>query len=190
MDFNSKILEKKIIIVYGKNEQVYANLLFGLIGEVAKYECVIWSEKEFEQNNFQVSSSNKVIFIGNSKYTSKIIPNLHKKFNNFGMNFGWLGNRGVIYVNETPMDKDEYERFWEYSKQETEDFNKLINDMDSIATKSVYLLPFVLGPVYSGISLISYSIYYFRKKNKIKEQQYNVVVRKFFTNGLSKFMGI
>lgn len=186
MNFDSMNYAKiSCIIVYGENEKVYANLLLGLIGEFAEYECAIWPEKEFEQNSIQISSSTKVIFIGNTKVTQKIIPNIRIKYNNYGMKYGWLGNRGVIYVEQSSIKKDDYNAFCDFCIKVNEDFKRISNNP---AENALFAIPLVILQFFPIASLpLTFHIAK-KRKQQIKEQQYNVVVRDFFKNGLSQFM--
>ena len=182
--------KKNCIIVYGKNEEVYANLLAGLIDEFGDYECTIWSDIQFKQNQVQLLSSNKVIFIGNTKVSQKFIPNIRNKYNKFGMNYGWLGNRCVIYTNYIPIKKEELSGFIEYCKKVSEDNKNLSESFSSTRAKNLFALPLILQyPIVPLIEGIVKYIFKDQKKRKvIKEQQYNVVVRNFFINGLNEFM--
>ncbi|TMU82179.1 hypothetical protein FGG79_21060 [Bacillus sp. BHET2] len=182
--------KKSCIIVYGKCEEVYANLLVGLIDEFEDYECTIWSEVQFKQNQVELSSSNKVIFIGNTKVSQKFIPNIKIKFSKFGMTYGWLGHRCVIYTNYIPIKKAELSGFIDYCKMVSEDIKNISESFSSIKAKNLFALPLIFNypiiPILEGI--VKYFFIDQKKRKAIKEQQYNVVVRNFFINGLNEFM--
>ncbi|WP_249594318.1 hypothetical protein [Peribacillus frigoritolerans] len=181
--------KKSCIIVYGKNEDVYANLLVGLIEEFGEYECSISREDKFKQNQEQLSSLNKVIFIGNTKVSQKFIPNLRIKYSKFGMNYGWLGNKCVIYTNHIPIKKDELNGFIDYCKKVSEDNKNISESFGSVKAKALFNLPLMLNPIVSLLGIAALSFFQGQKKRKaITEQQYNVVVRNFFINGLEDFM--
>lgn len=182
--------KKSCIVVYGKNGAVYANLLVGLIDEFEEYECTVWSEDKFKQNQDQLSSSNKVIFIGNTKGSQKFIPNLRIKYNKFGMNYGWLGNKCVIYTNYIPIKKAELNDFIDYCKKVSEDNKNISESFSSVKAKDLFALPLIFNyPIIPIIEGITKFFFLEQKKRKaIIEQQYNVVVRNFFINGLNEFM--
>lgn len=181
--------KKSCFIVYGKNEEVYANLLVGLIDEFGDYECSISREDKFKQNLDQLSSSNKVIFIGNTKITQKFIPNLRIKYSKFGMNYGWLGHKCVIYINYIPIKKAELSGFIDYCKKVSEDNKNISESFSSVKAKALFDLPIIIKPIIHLLGSIALSFILDQKKRKvIKEQQYNVVVRNFFINGLNEFM--
>ncbi|ALC89215.1 hypothetical protein AM500_05010 [Bacillus sp. FJAT-18017] len=181
--------KKSCIIVYGKNGEVYANLLVGLIDEFEEYECTIWSEEKFKQNQDQLSSSNKVIFIGNTKVSQKFIPNLRIKYSKFGMNYGWLGHKCVIYTSHIPIKKDELNAFLDYCKKVSEDIKNISESFSSVKAKALFALPQIINPFIPLLGTIAISFFQSQKKRKaIIEQQYNVVVRNFFINGLKDFM--
>ena len=139
--------KKSCIIVYGKNEEVYSNLLVGLIDEFDEYECTIWSEDEFKQNQDQLSSSNKAIFIGNTKVSQKFIPNLRIKYSKFGMNYGWLGHKCVIYTNYIPIKKAELYGFIDYCKNVSEDNKNISESFNSVRAKALFNLPLIINPI-------------------------------------------
>jgi hypothetical protein len=191
MVFESMEEKKTCIIVYGEDEESYANLLFGLFGEFEEHECALWTEKQYQDSRGELSSSAEVIFIGNTKTTKKLIPNLKIKFNKFGMKYGWLGNQAVIFVDDFPKKKEEFNSFCNYSAKVYDQFEKyegFIDKFNTKAKKAIFALPLLLGPI-SGVTSLSI-LYFFDKKKRrqITDQQYNVVVRNFFTNGLSEFM--
>lgn len=191
MEWESTVEKKTIILVYGENEESYANLLFGLIGEIEEYECALWTERQYENSRAELSSSADVIFIGHTNTTKKFIPNIRLKFDKFGMKYGRLGNQAVIFVDDFPKKKEDYNTFCEYSAKVYDQFEKnesFINQFDTNAKKALFALPLLLGPI-SGVTSLSI-LYFFDKKKRrqITNQQYNVLIRDFFTSGLKDFM--
>lgn len=101
-------MAKSLIIVSGENEKVYAELLLSLVtlidddkenGKVVgikdgSVNATIWSEKIYEDNNPQMTSSTKIVFLGKSKSTEFILPNI--KFNEELKKYGILWAARVI----------------------------------------------------------------------------------------------
>lgn len=181
--------KKSCIVVYGKNEDVYANLLVGLIEEFGEYECGISREDKFKQNQDELSSSNKVIFIGNTKISQKFIPNLRNKYSKFGMNYGWLGNKCVIHTNYIPNKKPELNNFIDYCKKVSEDNKKISESFVTVRAKELFDLTVHVNLFVYLIGNVALTFFQKQKKRKaINKQQYNVLVRNFFINGLNEFM--
>lgn len=175
---------KSCIIIYGKKEVKFANLLAGYIEEFGEYECTNWAEELFKQNQSQISSSNKLIFIGNTKIIKEFIPNLRVKYSQFGMEYGWLGNKCCIYTKYIPDNKDEIRNFIDYCEKVNTDFK--INPSLYQSTNEQRLNRI---PKFVNDFIISASLHINPKTRKeINEQQYSTLIRNFFTNSLSEFM--
>ena len=81
---------KKLIIVTGEKETVYAELLSSLISlkdddvdnnrivgiKDGSVEAVVWSESVYNDNKVQLGSNTKIIFIGKNKASESIIPSI------------------------------------------------------------------------------------------------------------------
>ena len=116
---------KKLIIVCDEKTEKYANFLRQLIstnddnedevigtpdGEV---EAVVWLDKEYSANKAKVSSKDHVLFVGDSKVCKAETSTMNVKYSRFGMEFGWLGKRGMMRV-EGSLSKKEYDEFIDY----------------------------------------------------------------------------
>lgn len=129
---------KKLIIVTDEKNKPYANYLLALIsakddkeGEVVgvadgSVEAVIWSEKNYADNEPTLSSNAHVLFLGDTKLSKAQRGGLSVKFDDFGLKYGWLGKRAVMYVDHVITSVVEYNRFYEYATKYQEDFTKAI----------------------------------------------------------------
>ena len=114
---------KKLIIVTDEKNKPYANYLLALIsakddkeGEVVgvadgSVEAVIWSEKNYADNEPTLSSNAHVLFLGDTKLSKAQRGGLSVKFDDFGLKYGWLGKRAVMYVDHVITSVVEYNRF-------------------------------------------------------------------------------
>lgn len=144
---NEKI--KKMIIVSGEKEMIYAELLSSLISMKdddeekqivfgipdGSVESVVWDEKVYNNNKIQLGSNTKIVFIGKTKSSENIIPSI--KFNHlkkYGINIGWISNKAVIYINSDVLinNKELYNEFFEMYKNITEKFDNNIADSEAI----------------------------------------------------------
>ena len=91
--------QKQAIIVYRKKEEEYSHLMANLISAFTEYEIAEWEEKDWIANKATTSSSQKVIFLGDSKEAQKRHLGMIWKFNQFNMKYGWLGNQCIVDVD-------------------------------------------------------------------------------------------
>lgn len=129
---------KKLIIVTDEKNKPYANYLMALIsakddkeGEVigvadGTVEAVIWSEKNYADNEPTLSSNAHVLFLGDTKLSKTQRGGLSVKFDDFGLKYGWLGKRAVMYVDHVITNVVEYNRFYDYAIKYQENFTKAI----------------------------------------------------------------
>ena len=129
---------KKLIIVTDEKNKPYANYLLALIsakddkeGEVVgvadgSVEAVIWGEKNYADNEPTLSSNAHVLFLGDTKLSKNQRGGLSVKFDDFGLKYGWLGKRAVMYVDHVITDVVEYNRFYDYAIKYQENFTKAI----------------------------------------------------------------
>lgn len=101
---------KKLIIVSGEKEMIYAELLSSLISMKddnidtktvfgnpdGSVEAVVWNEKIYNDNKIQLGSNTKIIFIGRTKSSENIIPSINfMKFSKYGINGVQMATRFV-----------------------------------------------------------------------------------------------
>ncbi len=129
--------KKKLIIVYDKKTKEYAELLSALIlmkddkydenGCLLKngivgvrdgsVDVALWDETTYSKNEPQLSSTTKIVFIGDGKIFKPIKANINmtNELSKFGINYGSLGNKAVICVDSKMITKDRnlYNSFFE-----------------------------------------------------------------------------
>jgi len=137
---------KSLIIVSGENEKVYAELLLSLVtlidddkenGKVVgikdgSVNATIWSEKIYEDNNPQMTSSSKIVFLGKSKSTEFILPNIkfNEELKKYGIFMGCTGNKYVIYTDANILinNKTLYDEFFDLYKNLVDKFDDTVAD--------------------------------------------------------------
>lgn len=126
--------KKKLIIVVDDKTAPYGELMAALIamkddkdgddGEKIIYgvedgtvETVIWTDKIYADNQAQLGSNNKVLFIGSFDSAKAVQSNIFaaNPFSTYGISYGSLGNRAVIYVDKKALTKDKgnYDSFFD-----------------------------------------------------------------------------
>lgn len=206
---------KKLIIVCDEKHRKYGDYLSQLISlEDDTEDCVVgikdgevatqvWSEKEYQSNAPQISSSQYILFIDESKLIKE--KGLHMKpvFSKYGMRYGWLGKQAVLTV-EASISVKEYDEFLNFALDNQADIERLVekkenksfvdkvkeNPMVGAKVAGIAALGVLGGAV--GLSpIIGLKIKRtIDLKKGIREQQYSCAIIKFYLEGLSAFLGM
>lgn len=174
---------KQAIIVYRKQEAEYAHLMANLISEFSEYEVAEWEEKDWLANKASTPSSQKVIFLGDTKEAHSRHISMNWKFNSHNMKYGWLGNQCVVDVD--PLSIGKRNDFLKYYKVRAEEFENKAKSYKSQFDKNMakgFLTPIIVLPIIGIIKLI-------RGNTQLVKYQYGLLVREFvLNNGLKQFM--
>ena len=217
---------KKLIIVCDNKTEEYANLLRQLISskddtenEVVGIEdgtvgVVVWLEKEYRNNMATISSNEHILFLGNGEVSKKEFNSSMKMYyDQFGMTYGWLGNRGVLRVTTEIDDEEEYNKFVELYSNFNLDFEAIefknfretvANTVDKKAkglfsknkftkaamTAGGLAAGLAAGGIVggAGAGIIGSKVVSVNRQKKIKQQQYHTLVVAFYREGLAKFL--
>lgn len=191
--------EAKTLIVVYKDELVL-NQLKKLIEttatheegkQVGKIDVAAWDEKVWLEQKKTGAITEKILFLGDIKGTSDLIPIIDVKFNRYGVSYGWAGKQAVIYIDEKKLrKKKEYDEF-------LKDLSKIIggnisekkpkiglNIGTAVKGAAILFAPLAVGAVFGGWLL----------KNKfddvklVRQQQLMYGVIHFYSDGLKPFM--
>ena len=112
--FDSKNEKKELIIVCDESLMEYANYLMALISQNndkdGTVSAAIWPPKVYKDTLPKITSNTHILFIGSFKEAKEQRKNVNSKFNEYGMHFGWLGKRAVMYVDDKMLEKEEYDQ--------------------------------------------------------------------------------
>lgn len=106
-----------IIIVY-KDEMLLNQVKKLIEGKTigdseAQIKIVSWTEKVWLAQKKDGTIANKVLFLGDIKGTSALIPVVDVKFEKHGVRYGWAGKQAVLYADPKKISKfEDYEAFW------------------------------------------------------------------------------
>lgn len=115
--------EKSLMIVCDEKERDFANYLIQLTGQNRNngilISAAIYNEKQYKDNLPKISSQQHIIFIGDSHEAKEQRRTIVDTYNKFGMHYGSLGKRGVLYVDKITNEwiKNEYSQLLQYSKE-------------------------------------------------------------------------
>lgn len=191
-----------VIIVYDKETIEYATFLQQLISQNNNTEenntdtasiqkvhidATIWSTKVYEDNLPKLTSNTHIIFIGSSQVAKDHGRNVHFIYGKYGMYYGWLGKRAVLYIDSKKLfRKKEYDGFIALCNEYAKKLKKTnVNFENTLSTKERWIE--VLCKSTDYWTPIVYRI--IASKNRIiKDQQFRCLILLFYMNGLQKFL--
>lgn len=208
--FDSKNEKKELIIVCDESLMEYANYLMALIGQNddkdeqivgtkgGTVSAAIWTPKTYKDTLPKITSNTHILFIGSFKEAKEQRKNVNSKFNKYGMHFGWLGKRAVMYVDDKMLEKEEYDHFLQFCRNYKEEFekatvniaNKLLGAVcleAGVISSAAISSPIIVGTAslaFGVCGLISGTIAH----KKIKAQQYRCLTMALYLDGLQKFL--
>ena len=217
---------KKLIIVCDEKHRKYGDYLSQLISlEDDKEDRVVgikdgevvtqvWPEKEYRSNAPQISSSQYILFIGESELIKEKGFHMKPVFSKYGMQYGWLGKQAILTV-ETNVSVKEYDEFLNFALANQADIKRIVEKKedksfgDKVKEKSIegalFGVPLAAGIAIVGVlggplglfgisqvggfagAKITETI---ELKKEIRKQQYSCAVMKFYLEGLSAFLGM
>lgn len=200
--FDSKNEKKELIIVCDESLMEYANYLMALISQNndkdGTVSAAIWPPKVYKDTLPKITSNTHILFIGSFKEAKEQRKNVNSKFNKYGMHFGWLGKRAVMYVDDKMLEKEEYDHFLQFCRNYKEEFekatvniaNKLLGAVcleAGVISSAAISSPIIVGTAslaFGVCGLISGTIAH----KKIKAQQYRCLTMALYLDGLQKFL--
>lgn len=192
--------KNSLIIVCDEKERVYANYLTQLIEtKIVNLENFngggIWDIKTYRCNLSQLPSYQPILFLGMNQYTKEQMETIKEKYNKFGMHFGWLGKRAVLYVDDIINAfsdiiniKKEYNDFLNYSKESGIEHNDVLTPFIE-SNKSILINGLTLISIYAPFVRGTKVAYDLNKiRNIMIEQKYKTLIEIFYKEGLNEFM--
>lgn len=197
--------ERKAIIVYDSKDLEYAHLLHNLIQQYSEYDVAEFTEKMFIDNARNLSSKNKIIFLGKTRSSKERWLDINRyKYDENGMRYGWSGNHAFIYVKSLKL--SEIEAFKEMYRQKSKEFEDEAksytenNDCNIGKKVAVGFNVVRVATLFSLPGLVEAGINYYMGEGvdkvinnvntivDLSGYQYQLLLREFVFNGLEKFM--
>ena len=185
--------DKKILYVVSKISDVpYSEKLLSLLDITSGFRIVPLT---FEQWQFQRTSfkdTDKVLFIGHVDPIVPLVKNMDIKYKEYGVCYGWLGNKAVLVCDKGPVkDREMYKNFLEKLRGETDlsgqDLEKKEKDLLTILSMATFALVVPFGIFAVGTKLVKD---YFYDENQLKKQQYIYGIFHLYKHHLKEFMNI
>lgn len=197
--------ERKAIIVCDSKDLEYAHLLHNLIQQYSGYDVTEFTEKMFIDNAKNLSSKNKIIFLGKTKSSKERWLDINRyKYDKNGMRYGWSGNHAFIYAK--PLKLSEIGAFKEVYRQKSKKFEdeaksytenndcnigkKVAVGFNVVRVATMFSLPGLMKAginyyIGEGVDMVINNV------NTIADllgYQYQLLLREFVFNDLEKFM--
>lgn len=189
-----------LIIVCDDKEISYANYLVQLIGQKDDkgdevvgvsddtVSAAIFTTKYYKDNLPQISSNTHILFIGHSDVAKEQMQTIQDTYSKFGMHYGWLGKRAVLYVDDISSnwiklkdDRTHYDEFLAYSKAYGNSYSDALHGFAKRINAGFLNKTLVVG---APKMLIERG----KALKDIKIQQYRTLERVFYHDGLRLFM--
>lgn len=209
-------MQKKLIIVCEESERKYASYLQQLVsaaddedgkqvgtkdGEVS---AAIFSEKQYEDNLHQLTSTNHVLFIGNGKIARAARANMDERFAECGMHFGWLGHQAYMYADAGEFKRSDSPKFQTICEKYGKSFDSLLQQPESeeAAIEAVHneaggiekaargIARFAISRVNAAAKLAKDLSWETIQKKDVRDQQYSMLTLILYMDGLSEFLGV
>lgn len=190
--------KKDLIIVRDEKVKEYADYLMALVSQNNDTKEKIigtkdgfvtastFTPKQYKDSMAKITTNTHILFMGDFKEAMEQRRIVDLKFNKYGMHFGWLGKRAVMYVDNKLLKKKEYNEFLDYAKNYQKEFKKAsVNFINTLPTALKWIgvaMPYVYPLALYG--LLSAKIAH----KKIKDQQYRCLTLVMYLEGLQQFM--
>ena len=211
-------IKKKLIIVVDDKSSVYGELLSALVTMKndgtnsvigipnSSIETVIWNEKIYADNQAQLASHNKIVFLGRFDVAKSVSANINcsNDFSAYGICYGYVSNKAVVYIENTLLSANKalydefYEKYCAFMKSigtefaidqikkkveiKTENIHESKKERGVFTQKAFDVFHKIDQITAKGISVLV-------NTKEIADQQNRCAIFAFYTNVLAAFMG-
>lgn len=202
--------KKKLVVVYENKDELPFNYFKKLIetddddkesgvvvgSEDGSIQVIGWTEKVYLDNSKKGNITNKVIFLDDVKGVKNITPIMDKKFDKYGISYGFAGNQAVISIDESKIkDADMFEEmrsFFENDLKEngykkSDDNNAQLvtrNAGNAKKKRTISIVVSALQPFY-GIPFVINAVVTYKK---LRNDMFIYAISKFYLDELDSFM--
>lgn len=186
---DEKTGKKIVYITADKSAMKYAHTLQTLISELKNVKCCIYTKEVYEHNMAKASSDNLIIFIGQnniSSQTIKLIESRRSAEGKYGVNYGYIGTRAVLWRKSIFWNFNEKKNFYKYYQKIYSNFQQVTLGYN--AKKAIEDIIVGIGLGLIGLGVKKLLLENISKNKKIKEAQYNACIMEFINSGLQDFI--
>lgn len=186
---DEKTGKKIVYITADKSCMKYAHTLQTLISELNNVKCCIYTKEVYEHNMSKASSDNLIIFIGEndiSNQTIKLIESRKSVKGRYGVNYGYVGTRAVLWIESIYWNFKDKKEFCEYYKKTYSNFQQVTKSYNVKKALEDLFVGIGLGLI--GIGIKKLLIENISKNKKLKEAQYNACIMEFIKSCIQDFI--
>lgn len=108
--YNDEMLMNQLKKMVETNDDTDSEIVVGTKDH--SINIVAWTEKVWLANKKAGNIKDKVLFLGDIKGTSDLIPVVDVKFDDCGVKYGWAGNQAVLFIDPKVISlKENYMKF-------------------------------------------------------------------------------
>jgi hypothetical protein len=185
------------IVVDSEKEKEHGQILKNIIGKLGKYEAVLWTIKQYTDNEPTLLSSARVIFIGENEVSKRVLSTMDWKFKELNMKYGWCGPCALLTVDDVLLTKEQLNDFKQVCEQQE---NNLKNGNFATATwgsgailsaLASVIFPFAI--LIKTLILIASTIFVWfnissKQMAEQKKIQYPYLIRHFVMNNIDSYI--
>lgn len=175
---------KSIIVVASEDLKSFGRELVHAISKTKVAQASLFTPKQYSDNEYQITGSQYVIFLGENSISKDFIPLIQKRFERQGIVWGYDNSKATIYIKNNNIELEVLEK--EMIPIKKEEAKKRKSFLQIYLTEWVSLhIPF------SKHDFKYYMKEYYKKieeKEKIKSLQYELGIITFIRNGFNEFI--
>jgi len=208
--------EQILIVVSSEKEKEHGQILKNILSASGIYEAVLWTVKQYTENEPNLTSSKKIIFIGENDVSKRNISSINWKFEAPNMKYGWFGSVAMLTVGDKILSNAELKNFKEMCEEQTDNLKKGTEGISSSIAKIIGMAS--LLPLLAPISIIAWPIaiaaikavplmimaapmvFTYKIATKLideikklpeqKKEQYSYLINRFVLNDIDNYIGL
>lgn len=146
--------------------------------------------EQWEKIKNRYTEDDKILFLGLTPSMEWLPKQMHIKYRSFGITYGWLGNRAMLYADRKALDdREEYTIFLQCLKANTsiESLKKPPSEMTvpQFFALAVFALVVPFGPAIAGGKLLRD---WYANRTLVHRQQYALGIFHLYRSHLKEFM--
>jgi hypothetical protein len=192
--------ESIIIVVKSDKEKEYGQHLKNILSKTNTYEANLLTAKQFTDNEPQLSSSQKVIFIGENDVSKRNLSSIEWKFSAPNMKYGWIGSVALLTVGNTLLtieDANDFNDMCETLKNDVKTRNIKGTSILSAAFIVVPIVGLIIAPFYLplflltglGAGALKFANDIQKELKKQRKEQYKYLLSRFVLKDIDNYIG-
>lgn len=181
---------KNIIVVADKDLKSFGRELVHAISKTKIAKASLFTPKQYADNEHQIGGTQYVIFLGKNDVSKDFIPLIQKKYEKYGIVWGYDASKAVIYIESSNnKDLDSLKKDFGQIKEERKvSFNRIHSSGEDIIFILLYESWFKWFKWFNPL------FYYYLRKHfveaMLKELQLKLGIISFLKDGFDEFVKV